>query len=79
VRIGVSDVNRFRAFYKAAGGTDIGHDRYNIGETIFATFRHPLAKQMKPEPLVNLQEVVNSIAGLGIRSRRAVALRPPFS
>jgi predicted enzyme related to lactoylglutathione lyase len=67
VRIGVSDVNRFGAFYKAAGGTDIGHDRYKIGETIFATFRHPLAKPMKAAPLANLQEVVNSIAGLGIR------------
>jgi predicted enzyme related to lactoylglutathione lyase len=67
VRIGVSDVSRFGAFYKAAGGTDIGHDRYKIGETIFATFRHPMAKQMKPEPLANLQEVVNTIAGLGIR------------
>src|SRR5271154_1452405 len=49
VRIGVSDVSRFGAFYKAAGGTDIGHDRYKIGETIFAMFRHPMAKQMKPE------------------------------
>ena len=36
VRIGVSDVNRFGAFYQAAEGTNIGHDRYKIGETIFA-------------------------------------------
>ena len=67
VRIGVSDVNRFGEFYRAAGGTDIGHDRYKIGETIFAAFRHPLAKPMRSEPLPNLQDVVNAIARLGIR------------
>jgi predicted enzyme related to lactoylglutathione lyase len=67
VRIGVSDVNRFGAFYMAAGATDIGHDRYRIGETILAAFRHPLAKEMKPAPLANLPEVVNAIAGLGVR------------
>jgi len=67
VRIGVSDVNRFGAFYQAAGGTDIGHDRYKFGETIFATFRHPLAKPMKPAPLANFQEVVKTIAGIGFR------------
>jgi predicted enzyme related to lactoylglutathione lyase len=67
IRTGVSNVDRFDAFYKAAGGTDIGHDRYKIGETIFAAFRHPLARQMRPAPLANLQEVVKTMAGLGFR------------
>jgi catechol 2,3-dioxygenase-like lactoylglutathione lyase family enzyme len=67
VRMGVSDVNRFDGFYKAVGGTDIGGHRYKIGETIFAAFRHPLAKLMRPAPLANLQEVVKAMAGLGIR------------
>lgn len=67
VRIGVSDVNRFDEFYKAAGGTDIGHDRYKLGETIFAAFRHPLAKLTRPSPLSSLQDVVKAMAGLGIR------------
>jgi catechol 2,3-dioxygenase-like lactoylglutathione lyase family enzyme len=67
VRMGVSDVSRFDMFYGAAGGTDIGGHRYKIGETIFAAFRHPLAKLMRPAPLANLQEVVKAMAGLGIR------------
>ena len=67
VRVGVSNVDRFDAFYKAAGGIDIGHDRYKIGETIFAAFRHPLARQVRPAPLGNLQEVVKAMAGLGFR------------
>jgi catechol 2,3-dioxygenase-like lactoylglutathione lyase family enzyme len=68
VRLGVSDVNRFDTFYtKAADAADIGGHRYEIGETIFATFRHPLARAVKPAPMTNLLEVVKAMAALGIR------------
>jgi catechol 2,3-dioxygenase-like lactoylglutathione lyase family enzyme len=68
VRLGVSDVDHFDAFYtKAADGVGIGGHRYKIGETIFATFRHPLARQIKPAPLANLLDVVKGMAALGIR------------
>jgi catechol 2,3-dioxygenase-like lactoylglutathione lyase family enzyme len=68
VRLGVSDVNRFDTFYmKAADAADIGGHRYKIGETIFATFRHPLAQAVKPAPMTNLLEVVKAMAALGIR------------
>jgi predicted enzyme related to lactoylglutathione lyase len=68
VRLGVSEVDRFDGFYtKAAEATGIGGHRYKIGETIFATFRHPLARALKPAPMANLLEVVKSMAALGIR------------
>ena len=67
VRMGVSNVRRFDVFYKAAGGTDIGTIAIKSGETIFAAFRHPLARLMRPAPLANLQEVVKAMAGLGFR------------
>ena len=68
VRLGVSDVEVFDDFYtKAAGGKGIGGHRYKIGETIFATFRHPLARRVKPAPMANLLEVVKAMAALGIR------------
>jgi len=68
VRLGVSDVNRFDTFYtKAADATGMGGHRYKIGETIFATFRHPLAREVKPAPMANLLEVVKAMAALGIR------------
>ena len=68
VRLGVSDVNRFDTFYtKTAEATGIGDHRYKIGETIFATFRHPLAREVKPAPMANLLEVVKAMAALGIR------------
>ncbi len=68
VRLGVSNVDRFGAFYtKAADAVSIGDDRYQIGETIFATFRHPLAHTVKPAPLANLLAVVKTMAATGIR------------
>ena len=68
VRLGVSDVNRFDDFYtKAAEATGIGGHRYKIGETIFATFRHPLARAVKPAPMTKLLELVGAMAALGIR------------
>jgi lactoylglutathione lyase len=67
VRVGVSDLNRFDTFYKSMGGTDIGGHRYRIGETIFAAFRHPLARATRPSPVANLQEAVKAMAALGIR------------
>ncbi|HUN58741.1 MAG TPA: VOC family protein [Candidatus Binataceae bacterium] len=68
VRLGVSDVDRFDAFYTGAlGAVAIGGHRYRIGETVFATFRHPLAKAVRPAPLANLLEVVKAMAVLGIR------------
>src|SRR5208282_2618604 len=68
VRLGVSDVERFDGFYtKAAEATGIGGHRYKIGVTIFATFRHPLAREVKPVPMANLLEVVKAMAALGIR------------
>jgi predicted enzyme related to lactoylglutathione lyase len=68
IRLGVSDVNRFDEFYtKAAEATSIGGHRYRIGETIFATFRHPLARQIKPAAMANPLEVVKAMAALGIR------------
>jgi predicted enzyme related to lactoylglutathione lyase len=68
VRLGVSNVDRFDEFYtKAAEGTSIGGHRYKIGETIFATFRHPLARPAKPMPFANPLEAVKAMASLGIR------------
>jgi len=68
VRLGVSDVARFDGFYtKAADAASIGGHRYKIGETIFATFRHPLARAVKPAPMANLLELVKAMAALGIR------------
>jgi catechol 2,3-dioxygenase-like lactoylglutathione lyase family enzyme len=68
VRVGVSDVDRFDTFYaNATDATAIGGHRYTIGETIFATFRHPLARPVKPAPMATLLEVVKTMAGLGIR------------
>jgi predicted enzyme related to lactoylglutathione lyase len=68
VRLGVSDTDLFDDFYqKAASGKAIGGHRYKIGETIFATFRHPLARQNKPAPMANPLEVVKSMAAVGIR------------
>ena len=68
VRLGVSDVDRFDTFYaKAAEATGIGGHRYKIGETIFATFRHPLARAVKPAALTNLLDVVKGMSALGIR------------
>jgi predicted enzyme related to lactoylglutathione lyase len=68
VRLGVSDVDRFDQFYtKAAEATSIGGHRYRIGETIFATFRHPLARPARPAPFANPLEVVKAMAALGIR------------
>ncbi len=68
VRLGVSDVDRFDQFYtKAADGVSIGGHRYRIGETIFATFRHPLARVVKSAPMANPLEVVKAMAALGIR------------
>jgi catechol 2,3-dioxygenase-like lactoylglutathione lyase family enzyme len=68
VRLGVSDVDVFDDFYtKAASGQGIGGHRYKIGETIFATFHHPLARRVKPAPFENLLDVVKAMAALGIR------------
>jgi catechol 2,3-dioxygenase-like lactoylglutathione lyase family enzyme len=68
VRLGVSDVDVFDDFYtKAASGKGIGGHRYKIGETIFATFRHPLARRVKPAPFPALLDVVKAMAALGIR------------
>jgi len=68
VRLGVSDVDVFDDFYtKAASGKGIGGHRYKIGETIFATFRHPLARRVKPAPFPALIDVVKGMAALGIR------------
>ncbi|HLW69311.1 MAG TPA: VOC family protein [Candidatus Binataceae bacterium] len=68
VRLGVSDVDLFDEFYsKAVEAKLLGNHRYQIGETIFATFRHPLARQTKPAPMANLLDVVKSMAALGIR------------
>jgi predicted enzyme related to lactoylglutathione lyase len=67
VRLGVSDVTRFGAFYEAAGGTAIGGNRYKIGETIFAFFRHPMARAVRPAPRATLLELTKAIARLGIR------------
>jgi hypothetical protein len=80
VRLGVSDVNRFDTFYtKAAEATGIGDHRYKIGETIFATFRHPLAREVKPAPMANLLEVVKAMAALGIRYVTILAAMGPSS
>lgn len=68
IRLGVSDVDRFDAFYaNAMGANSIGGHRHKIGRTIFATFRHPLAKAVKPAPMATLLEVVKAMAALGIR------------
>jgi lactoylglutathione lyase len=68
VRLGVSDVNLFDDFYaKALEAKPLGNHRYQVGETIFATFRHPLARALKPAPLTNLLDVVKGMAALGMR------------
>ncbi|MGH7840727.1 MAG: VOC family protein [Candidatus Binataceae bacterium] len=68
VRLGVSDVDLFDDFYtKAFPAKRLDHHRYLIGETTFATFRHPLARRLKPAPMANLLEVVKAMASLGIR------------
>jgi lactoylglutathione lyase len=68
VRIGVSNLDLFDVFYASVmGAISIGGHRYKLGETIFATFRHPLAKPIRLAPLTNLAEVVRSMARVGIR------------
>ncbi len=68
VRLGVSDADLFDDFYtKATGGKAMDHHRVKIGETIFATFRHPLSRQLKPAPFANALDVVKAMASLGIR------------
>jgi len=68
VRLGVSDVDLFDDFYtKAFDAKPLDHHRYLIGETTFATFRHPLARQTKPAPMANLLDVVKAMASIGIR------------
>jgi catechol 2,3-dioxygenase-like lactoylglutathione lyase family enzyme len=68
VRLGVGNVNHFDEFYtKAADAVSIGNYRYKIGETIFATFHHPLAREVRPAPMANLLDVVKDMAALGIR------------
>lgn len=68
VRLGVKDVDQFGGFYmKSAGAKSIGGNRYRIGETIFAVFHHPLARNQKPAPFASLADVVKSMAALGIR------------
>jgi catechol 2,3-dioxygenase-like lactoylglutathione lyase family enzyme len=68
VRLGVSDTDLFESFYtKAADGKSIGGHRNRIGETIFATFHHPLSRQVKPAPLSDLMAVVTTMAAIGIR------------
>jgi catechol 2,3-dioxygenase-like lactoylglutathione lyase family enzyme len=68
VRLGVKDVDQFGEFYvKAADAKEIGGNRYRIGETIFAVFHHPLARNQKPATFPNLMDVVKSMAAIGIR------------
>ena len=65
VRLGVSDVTRFGAFYEAAGGTAIGGNRYKIGETIFAFFRHPMARAVTPAAEGDPSRINQSDCGAG--------------
>ncbi|HVN91097.1 MAG TPA: VOC family protein [Candidatus Binataceae bacterium] len=68
VRLGVSDPDAFDGFYtKASAGKAMDHHRVRIGETIFATFRHPLLRPAKPAPFANALDVVKAMASLGIR------------
>ena len=68
VRVGVSDADLFDDFYtQAASGKAMDHHRVMVGETIFATFRHPLMRQSQPAPFANALDVVKAMASLGIR------------
>jgi lactoylglutathione lyase len=68
VRLGVSDIDLFDDFYtKGCAAKPLDHHRYLIGETTFATFRHPLSRRNKPAPMANLLDVVKAMASIGIR------------
>jgi predicted enzyme related to lactoylglutathione lyase len=68
VRLGVTSVDIHEDFYlKACGAQAIGHNRYKIGETIFAPFRDPGAERAPKKAFANPLEVVKSMAALGIR------------
>jgi predicted enzyme related to lactoylglutathione lyase len=68
VRLGVSDQAQFGEFYTAAAqAVAIGDNRWRIGETIFATFRHPLARAIKPAPVADAMALIKAMAALGIR------------
>lgn len=68
LRAGVTDVNAFERFYVGALGAEpIGHNRYRVGETIFAAFRNPGAQRAKVAPFTSPIEVLKVLAVRGIR------------
>jgi len=68
IRIGVSDLDRFDAFYeKAVGATPIGNHRYRLGETIFGLYHEPAVRPTPPMPFPNALEVIKAMAELGIQ------------
>jgi lactoylglutathione lyase len=68
VRVGVTDVDAHGRFYtQAFGATDIGRNRYKIGETIFAVYHEHGAHRVTAAPCKNALEVIQSMAELGIQ------------
>lgn len=68
IRIGATDVDAQCAFYvKALGGTDIGHNRVKLGETILGVYREPSMKKNTSGPFATALEVIQAMAELGIQ------------
>ncbi len=68
IRIGVVDPDAHLAFYlKALGGTDIGHNRVKIGETILGVYHEPATRRNSSGPFANALEVIQAMAELGIQ------------
>jgi catechol 2,3-dioxygenase-like lactoylglutathione lyase family enzyme len=69
LRVGVTDPDDFASFYtQALGATDIGGNRFKIGDSIIAFFHAPaLIKKPTSPPFANALEVIKSMATIGIR------------
>jgi catechol 2,3-dioxygenase-like lactoylglutathione lyase family enzyme len=68
VRVGVADIDASGEFYtKALGAKAIGHDRYQVGETILGVYHEPGARRRTAPIYATAMDVIKGMAELGIQ------------